>query len=75
MQPTPQRYDKIAYLPDDVLVFGSETKGFSVEIRQRFAAHFVHVPTNDQIRSLNLANVVTAALYEALRQQDFPLLI
>ncbi len=72
MQPTPQRYDKIAYHHEDILVFGSETKGFTPEIRQRFGAHFVHVPTNGQIRSLNLANVVTAALYEALRQQDFP---
>ncbi|MBM4342266.1 MAG: tRNA (cytidine(34)-2'-O)-methyltransferase [Deltaproteobacteria bacterium] len=65
------RYDQVAYGPDDVLVFGCETKGLPLALRQRFADRLRYVPTNGRIRSLNLANVATAVLFEALRQQDF----
>lgn len=65
------RYDKIAYQPTDVLVFGGESKGLSPQITQRFQQQLVYVPTTAAIRSLNLANCVTAVLYEALRQQGF----
>lgn len=65
------RYDRIAYLPDDVLVFGRESCGLPKDVLERFADQVVFVPTNGEIRSLNLANCVTAVLYEALRQQDF----
>ena len=37
----------------------------------RFADRLVYLPTNGDIRSLNLANCVTAVLFEALRQQGF----
>lgn len=66
-----QRYDQVAYAPDDVLVFGRETRGLPDELLARHADRLVYLPTTDQIRSLNLANTVTAALYEALRQQNF----
>ncbi len=66
-----QRYDQVAYGPDDVLVFGCETKGLPLQLRQRFADRLRFVPTNGRIRSLNLANVATAVLFEALRQQNF----
>ena len=65
------RYDQVAYAADDVLVFGCETKGLPLALRQRFADRLRYVPTNGAIRSLNLANVATAVLYEALRQHDF----
>jgi len=65
------RYDQVCYGDDDVLVFGGETRGFPAPIRTRFADRMVRVPTNGRIRSLNLANVATLVLYEALRQHDF----
>ena len=65
------RYDQVAYRPDDVLVFGRESCGLPKDVLERYAAQGVFVPTNGEIRSLNLANCVTAVLYEALRQQNF----
>lgn len=66
-----RRYDQVAYADSDVLVFGCETKGLPEALRARFAGQLLAVPTNGRIRSLNLANVATAVLYEALRQLDF----
>jgi len=66
------RYDQVAYGANDVLVFGGESKGFSQELRALYAARMIYLPTNGEIRSLNLANAVTAVLYEGLRQQNFP---
>ena len=65
------RYDHVTYGPDDVLVFGGESRGFPPELRA-LIAEAIFLPTNDRIRSLNLANAVTAVLYESLRQQQFP---
>lgn len=66
------RYDRVAYGPDDALVFGGETRGFPEGFPEdRAVAELVFLPTNSDIRSLNLANAVTAVLYEALRQQGF----
>lgn len=67
----PVRYDSIHYQPDDILVFGCETRGFPQLVRQQFADRMVHLPVLPAIRSLNLANAVTAILYEGLRQQGF----
>lgn len=65
------RYDAVQYAPDDVLVFGGESQGLAKEVLAQFAPQVLRVPTNGAIRSLNLANCVTAVLYEALRQGDF----
>lgn len=65
------RYDAVQYRPDDVLVFGRESVGLPKDLLARYPEQGVYLPTNGEIRSLNLANCVTAVLYEALRQQDF----
>jgi tRNA (cytidine/uridine-2'-O-)-methyltransferase len=67
------RYDTVRYGPDDMLIFGGETRGFPDAVRDRAGgeAAMVYLPVRGAIRSLNLANAVTAVLYEALRQQDF----
>ena len=65
------RYDRVSYGADDILVFGCETRGLPATVRQAFADQLVHLPVLPTIRSLNLANAVTAILYEGLRQQDF----
>lgn len=66
-----ERYDRVSYAADDILLFGCESKGLPESVRTRFAGSLVRVPTNAEIRSLNLSNVATLALYEALRQQQF----
>ncbi len=55
--------------PDDAfLVFGQETKGIPQAIIDRHADRLFHLPMRSQvIRSLNLANTVSAAAYQALR--------
>lgn len=65
------RYDRVQYGQDDVLVFGSETKGLPRWLHERFAGEMVYLPINPSIRSLNLANAASVALFEALRQADF----
>lgn len=65
------RYDQVTYAVDDILVFGGESRGLDRRITERFADQVLYVPTNGEIRSLNLANCATAVLYEALRQQGF----
>lgn len=55
--------------PDDAfLVFGQETKGIPKTVIERHADRLVKLPMrSDVIRSLNLANTVAAAAYQALR--------
>lgn len=55
--------------PDDaMLVFGQETKGIPKPIIERHEGRLFHLPMrSDVIRSLNLANTVSAAAYQALR--------
>jgi tRNA (cytidine/uridine-2'-O-)-methyltransferase len=60
-------YLDAGYLPGDALVFGKESVGLPVELTSRFADRVIGIPTLGQVRSLNLANAVGIALYEALR--------
>jgi tRNA (cytidine/uridine-2'-O-)-methyltransferase len=53
--------------PGDVLVFGKESAGLPDTLLERYSARVVGLPTLGEVRSLNLANSVSAALYEALR--------
>jgi tRNA (cytidine/uridine-2'-O-)-methyltransferase len=55
------------YAPGDALVFGRESVGLPAELLARFADRVVGIPTLGAVRSLNLANAVGIALYEALR--------
>ncbi|MSP90614.1 MAG: tRNA (cytidine(34)-2'-O)-methyltransferase [Myxococcales bacterium] len=68
------RYDEARYGPDDVLVFGGETRGFPPAVRDQAGGDgaMVRLPMRGAIRSLNLANAVTAVVYEAWRQNGFP---
>jgi tRNA (cytidine/uridine-2'-O-)-methyltransferase len=64
----PASYLGAAYGPGDALVFGRESVGLPPELLARFADRVVAIPTIGAVRSLNLANAVGIALYEALRQ-------
>lgn len=52
----------------DWLVFGRETKGLPEEIIKRYDAQTLTIPMYGPIRSYNLANSVSVATYEVLRQ-------
>ena len=60
------------YPPDAYLVFGPETRGLPAELLQSEPGHCVRLPMRQDARSLNLANTVAVATYEALRQNGFP---
>ena len=57
--------------PDDAyLVFGRETKGIPADIIEAHRDAVVSLPMrSDKVRSLNLANTVAAAAYQAVRRQ------
>jgi tRNA (cytidine/uridine-2'-O-)-methyltransferase len=62
-------YTAVAYAPDDVLVFGCETRGLPPDIKDELAAELYAIPIDSpHVRSLNLANAVAVVLYEARRQ-------
>jgi tRNA (cytidine/uridine-2'-O-)-methyltransferase len=61
-------YLKASFAPGDALVFGKESVGLPDELLARFPERVVAIPTLGAVRSLNLANAVGIALYEALRQ-------
>lgn len=56
------------YPEDAYLVFGCETKGIPGEIIEVHREQLVGLPMrSDKVRSLNLANTVAAAAYQAVR--------
>ncbi len=56
------------YPADAMLVFGQETKGLPQAMIDRHADRLFKLPMrSEHIRSLNLANTVAAAAYQALR--------
>jgi tRNA (cytidine/uridine-2'-O-)-methyltransferase len=57
-----------AYPDDALLVFGRETKGLPAEIIAAHPDRLFKLPmVSDKVRSLNLANTVAAAAYQAMR--------
>lgn len=56
------------FLPGDAFVFGKETKGLDESLFESPDAISLKIPMLGNIRSHNLANSVSIALYEALRQ-------
>lgn len=64
----PRTYFDVQYQKGDWLVFGKETVGLSPEILREHEAQTLRIPQWGPIRSLNLANAVTAVVYEGLRQ-------
>jgi tRNA (cytidine/uridine-2'-O-)-methyltransferase len=66
-----RNYTEVAFNPDDILVFGSESCGLPSSFSERYPERMLRVPMIDSARCLNLANTVSIVLYEALRQQNF----
>jgi tRNA (cytidine/uridine-2'-O-)-methyltransferase len=56
------------YHPDGYLVFGCESAGLPASVLDGMEDRMFHLPMLDtRVRSLNLANVATAAIYQAMR--------
>ncbi|MBT4435534.1 tRNA (cytidine(34)-2'-O)-methyltransferase [bacterium] len=59
-----QRFQEGSYL-----IFGCETKGLGEELISKFSEYTFRIPQYDnRVRSLNLANAASIAVYEAIRQ-------
>ena len=66
------RFDSVAFLPEDVFVFGSESAGLPPDVLSGFAEERrLRLPMQPGVRSINLSNTVAVLAYEAWRQQDF----
>nr|WP_218846952.1 tRNA (cytidine(34)-2'-O)-methyltransferase [Psychromicrobium silvestre] len=65
-------YTEVAYQAGDVLMFGPESVGLPTEVKAdpQITAR-VRLPMLPGLRSLNLANSASIAIYEAWRQHDF----
>ena len=64
-----RRFADAAFRPGDWFVFGSETRGLSPGLRERFAQQQrLRLPMRPGNRSLNLSNAVAVVVYEAWRQ-------
>lgn len=62
----------VRYQLDDVLLFGSETKGLPNDILNELGIEqCLRLPMRPTQRSLNLSNSVAIAVYEVWRQLDF----
>jgi tRNA (cytidine/uridine-2'-O-)-methyltransferase len=67
-----RNFASVHYSPGDILVFGPETRGLPDAILETFGAeHRLRIPMRADSRSLNLANAVAVATYEAWRQLGF----
>ena len=64
-------YTDVSYEAGDYIVFGSESKGLSEEVRNSHMDRCIKIPMVGGARSLNLASSAGIVLYEALRQTNF----
>lgn len=53
-------------------MFGKETTGLPKDLLEKHKNHFLRIPMNQHVRSLNLSNTAAILVYEALRQQGYP---
>ncbi len=65
-------FHQVSYRPNDILLFGPETRGLPAAILQAVPPHQrLWIPMRPGVRSLNLSNAVAIAVYEAWRQLQF----
>jgi tRNA (cytidine/uridine-2'-O-)-methyltransferase len=66
-------YFDFKFAENDCLIFGRETRGLPEDLLKANWERCLTIPMpNKNVRSLNLATSVGIALYEALRQTEFP---
>ena len=65
-------FSQASFVPGDVFVFGSETRGLAPALRESFpVAQRIRLPMRPDNRSLNLSNTVAVVVYEAWRQNGY----
>lgn len=65
-------YHEVKYQAEDILLFGPESRGLPVEVRESLPTEqVIRIPMKKNSRSLNLSNAVAIITYEALRQLIF----
>lgn len=67
-------HSDVQYPDNSYLFFGKETRGLPEELLIQHPEACVRIPMCTGIRSLNLSNSVAIAVYEVLRQWDYPAL-
>ena len=65
-------HSDVEYKDNCYLLFGKETKGLPEDLLVKNEERCVRLPMMGEIRSLNLSNTVCVAVYEVLRQWDYP---
>lgn len=66
------RFDKPAYVENDVFVFGPESSGLPQALIDALPSYQrIRLPMRTTARSLNLSNAVAVVIYEAWRQLEF----
>lgn len=66
------RYDVVRYRPDDLLLYGPETRGLPAELLDALPPEQrLYLPQRPGVRSLNLSNAVAVTVYEAWRQLGY----
>ncbi len=65
-------YTEVVFRDDVFLVFGPETRGLPDTILDHALVSKIRIPMQANSRSLNLSNSVAIAVYEVLRQLQFP---
>ena len=69
----PRAYSEVDLsAPSVTLMFGKETAGLPLWLREKDREGCIRIPMIDEARSLNLSNSVAILAYETLRQQGFP---
>ena len=65
-------HSDISYPDNSYLIFGREDKGLPEELLHSNPESCVRIPMRNELRSLNLSNSAAIAVYEVLRQWDYP---
>lgn len=68
----PRRHTEVTYPENCFLVMGKETAGLPEWLLKAHPDSCVRIPMRPTLRSLNLSNAAAIAVYEVLRQWDFP---
>jgi tRNA (cytidine/uridine-2'-O-)-methyltransferase len=64
-------YTQAKFSPDDVLVFGSESRGLPPAIITKYQQRCLRIPMHENVRCLNMAVSAGIAMYEVVRQTGY----
>lgn len=65
-------YHEAPFSDGDYLLFGPETRGLPVDIRESLGAeHVIRIPMRENSRSMNLSNAASVIVYDAWRRSNF----